>query len=644
MAFNFTATGTALTPRSALFDYIRSIRNYAYSTVSSGVDVSLISGFNYPIRNTFFVRRQQTSAGAALNGLTGGSGSISQFPLLVNSGLNYDSITTPPVLYINLGNVSDIINNSDGGVYEMVYNPTKTGTEQARWERDDITPYTDWKYIASVTWYDNSNNGSYDVFYPRQPLSGTQSWYDVVLPFYQTSWTRVISGKLQRYDSDITGTVCLSGNVNMYNTMSISVDNAPFMPYFARTVTTPAAYGVTIQSLRSNPTQSDKYTIFPDEQTIANFFALWGINVFFTVNKAETENTPIIGQPDNPNPNEIPSGTGDNSSDNITYPVITTEPNAFYKRVFLDPENVDKLKSYLFSSNFLSDFPNGIGRLWNDPMQSIIGLTWYPINPVHVHNIVIREADEPITIGNLTDIQAVVGYPFVSSSVNNTPYIDMGSYTVEPYFGRYLDYDGYTSISIYLPYIGERQLITSEVMGKTLKVIYYPDFVNNTFLAVVYADGQPIAQHTASFGVQIPLGGSAHNDYLISVISGVAATALTVGATVATGGGAAMAAIGAAGGALKTATTQEHVKQVGAFTPNTGIYAPQYPYLIISRPYMSRPASWETLHGNAAGYSTIVGNCTGYIEAEEVQLLSNEIMTAEEQNEIENLLKGGIYA
>lgn len=644
MAYNNPNTGTALTPRPDLLNYMSASQAYAFDLKSAGFDSDYMSGISYPNRNTFMIEilnRQMYT-------LFSYSGSLTMTPLSTAANFypTYDVTGAQPILYVNLGDVGELIDNSPLGAYEMIFDPNISIESPLRsWTRGEVEQYRGWKYIKGVEWYDNSNNGNYNLYNPRTVLANTATnrIYDIVFPFYCSS---IVFSDDRRVDVDTTAALAMSGNVIMYPYFNKTVDQTNFMPYFANTISSRSPFGAIIQTLTS-ATQSNKYTIFPEPQTIANFFALWGLNVFFTLDEALTSNIPVVGQPSNPDPNDTPTGTGDNSSDDVIIPSISHAPLAAYNKLWIDENTVVALRQYLFGDTFLND----IRKLWSNALDAVISLVWYPFNPIHVHNLSIRLEDTAANIGNIQGIESVKGYPMILQAANDSTYIDMGYIDVEPYFGRYLDYTGYTDITVYIPYAGEYKLETSEVMGKRLKLIYYLDVAANSFLATLYADGQPIGQYTGSMGVQIPLSGTMYNEYYKEILGKILnahtnITSSAAGGAIAGGAGGAIAGAGssAIGSALDIATTVPHAKQIGSLSPSSAIYAPQVPYICISRPYMSRPTAWETLHGNAAGFSTIVGDCTGYIEAEEVQLLSNEIMTAEEQNEIENLLKGGIYA
>lgn len=67
--------------------------------------------------------------------------------------------------------------------------------------------------------------------------------------------------------------------------------------------------------------------------------------------------------------------------------------------------------------------------------------------------------------------------------------LDCGSITVSEYSGSFLDYNQYTQISLYLPYMGTVSLDANIVMGRTINVKYNIDLYSGNLTAMVYVDG-----------------------------------------------------------------------------------------------------------------------------------------------------------
>ena len=347
---------------------------------------------------------------------------------------------------------------------------------------------------------------------------------------------------------------------------------------------------------------------------------------------------PILpGQPTNPVDDK--DGDGDNISDTVEYPDVTYIPNS-YTKYWITPDELVKLKEFLFKKTFLDN----VSRLWENPAEYIVDLTYYPLRPDTLN---MTGAQEQIIVGNINS--EVTGLIFPDSG-NRFHY--MGAYHVESYYNSYLDYEPYTSISIYLPYIGVRSLDSSRITGHTINVGYTFDFNTRQVTAHLGLDGEgfgdlgnALDSFTGSFGVAFPLSGSQANQVALNVLQSTTQLISSAGAIA---GGVATGNVAAVyGGAVNAGSTllggqAIRPESLGTLTPTAGLYAPQIPYLIINRPITALPSSWATDMGYSAGYSGKVSSFTGYLEALHVELNRAANMTEQEAQEIITALQGGI--
>ena len=363
----------------------------------------------------------------------------------------------------------------------------------------------------------------------------------------------------------------------------------------------------------------------------------WDINVVKSPDGDGLRKPITPGQPSNPVDNK--PGDGDNISDTVEYPDVSYIPNS-YTKYWITPDELVKLKEFLFKKTFLDN----VSRLWENPAEYIIDLTYYPLRPDTLN---MTGAQEQIIVGNINS--EVTGLIFPDSG-NRFHY--MGAYHVEPYYASYLDYEPYTSISIYLPYIGVRSLDSSRITGHTLNVGYTFDFNTRQVTAHLGLDGQgfgdlgnALDSFTGSFGVAFPLSGSQANQVALNVLQSTTQLISSAGAIA---GGVATGNVAAVyGGAVNAGSTLlggQAIKpeSLGTLTPTAGLYAPQIPYLIINRPITALPSSWATDMGYSAGYSGKVSSFTGYLEALHVELNRAANMTEQEAQEIITALQGGI--
>lgn len=278
--------------------------------------------------------------------------------------------------------------------------------------------------------------------------------------------------------------------------------------------------------------------------------------------------------------------------------------------------------AWLWSSNFVDQ----LLKLFNDPMQSIIGLHKVFCTPPTSGrgNIRVGYLDSQVET-NLVSGQYVT--------------IDCGSVSLREYFGNVLDYDPFTKVSIYLPFIGIEPLDTGDVMRGTVGVKYRMDVLTGACLAEVTVTrdsaGGILYTYSGNAAVQYPVSSGSYMGILSSMLS----VAGGVVGTIASGGAMAPLAMGAANGLLSARTRVQHS---GGFTGNAGAMGARVPYLIITRPQSAVADSFKNYEGVPANHTTTLGRCTGFVRAKAAHLDGIPAL-ASELAEIDALLSEGIY-
>ena len=361
------------------------------------------------------------------------------------------------------------------------------------------------------------------------------------------------------------------------------------------------------------------------------------------------QNPTTPGQPKNPV--DDGDGDGDNISDGVTYPTVGYTPTAARYMYALTDSKVKDTSNYLFSQTFLDD----VRRLWTNPGDYIIDLSYYPVNFAESRLTFAPALDgSPVYIGNLNS--GVTGKEIVGGSTA----IYGGFVDITNYYNSYLDYAPNTSISIYIPYIGVRPLDIDLVTGHRVHLMYYLDLGTGQFIAALGLDGdisqdelgrfsgsigKPLAQYCGNMAIHIPLNGTSQNAYILN--SAVQASQILTSAGALAGGvatGNIAGVVGGAGGvvgAVKSPIIKEEVQ--GTLTPATGLYSPQTAYLIINRPKTAEPSTFKDTQGYTSCYAGTVSNFTGFLQCSAVEIPATGTMTEQEQQEIINLLTGGIY-
>lgn len=313
-----------------------------------------------------------------------------------------------------------------------------------------------------------------------------------------------------------------------------------------------------------------------------------------------------------------PPDTGEGTSETVVVP--TGSASSLWAVYHPSQAELNAFGAWLWSS----DFVDQLKRLFNDPMQAIIG----------VHKVFA-----PIPTGGSQTIKCGYLDSGVSSPTVSSQYTDVncGTVSVIEYFGNVFDYDPHTKISLYLPFIGVVPLKTSEVMRSSVNVTYGVDVITGACLAKVR-----ITRDGAG-GILYSYGGSCACHYPISsgsyagIISGVVTSAIGIAGGIATGNP--LAAIGGAVAGLHQAHTD--VQRSGGFTGCAGAMGPKKPFLIIDRPQTRMATDVDKYSGKPSNTTQFIGDCTGFVRATEVHFSAPGAFD-DEAKEIEALLKSGV--
>lgn len=286
---------------------------------------------------------------------------------------------------------------------------------------------------------------------------------------------------------------------------------------------------------------------------------------------------------------------------------------------------LDQLGGYLWDGSLIET----LRKIWQDPIDGIIGLSqvYCTPNTGTPHNIILGYLDSG-----------------VSSKVvsNQFSHIDCGSVTVPEFNQNATDYNPYTAMQLFLPFIGITEIDIDEFMGGTISIKYHIDVYTGTCLAEVkmtrsrdVPSGGVVYTFTGNCSQQLPLT-SGDQKGLLSALIGAAG----VGIGIASGG-----AVSAAGLALHEAgrdVTREmmHVSHSGNLSANAGIMGQKKPYIIISRRIAYNANSYGKFYGYPINKTVFLSNFSGFCKVKAARLRSKA--TEAEKAEILELCKEGI--
>lgn len=335
-----------------------------------------------------------------------------------------------------------------------------------------------------------------------------------------------------------------------------------------------------------------------------------------------SEGTGMDGDTDTPvkpvDPNADPRGTGENPP--IIPPIGSA--SALWKIYNPSQGQLDTFGAWLWSSNFVDQ----LLKLFNDPMQAIIGLHKVFCNPP-------ISGSGPIKVGYLVS-DASANY--VSNQYTE---IDCGDVDLKEKFGNVFDYDGFTRISVFLPFIGFRDLDTKDVMRGKMNIKYGIDVLTGACLAKIKITrdlNSPILYtFEGNCAVQYPVSSGSY----IGIVTGALGIAGSIAGTIATGG-AMTPALLRAGAAIPN--MHANIQHSGNISSNVGALGPKKPYIVIQRPQTQMPQSGILIEGEGHNESVMLGSLSGFVRVKKGDY--NGIPgTSNELNEIRELLENGIY-
>lgn len=326
-------------------------------------------------------------------------------------------------------------------------------------------------------------------------------------------------------------------------------------------------------------------------------------------------------------PDEPVEPTFEDPSDPVPVPALPSlevTDSGFVNLYTPTLQQVKLFAGWLWGDSSLID---DIQKLFNEPMDAIIGLSMLPLS-------IPSGGAVNLKLGNISSgVQ-------VNKALNQFIEHDCGIINISRYYGSALDFSPFVKGQIYLPFIGIQQIDLNEFQGKNLGVIYHIDILTGNCMSFVTCEGNVKYTYTGNCITNIPINGK---DYINTIRAGIS-IATTAGGVLATAGTAlAPLAVGAASqsianGVLSSSPT---IKKSGGISGGAALLANRNPFVIIERPRQSVPDNANAFYGYPSNKTELLGNLSGFTQIADIHL-SITGATQAELNEIENLLKAGV--
>lgn len=319
----------------------------------------------------------------------------------------------------------------------------------------------------------------------------------------------------------------------------------------------------------------------------------------------------------------------------LNKPSLTT--TGIFNRTFaLTASSIKSLSDYLWNADetIFNEIVKGLSLMGGNPIDGLIDLRLYPFDVSaktsggNSKSIVVGRTDTKVNGLEINDYNAV---------------LDLGYCTFYPYFGNFLDYEPFTTASLYIPYVGIVPISTADFMGQTISCKMVVDITTGSCTAIVFANDIPIIYKNGNIGVEIPMTGTNSAEYASRIAGGLTsgATDVTLGASSKSVGQVVSGVGSIVDSALSVNNTMYNT--AGSSSPACGLWQPQNCYFIIQRPVPIVPENYGHTVGYACNYQAKISDCSGYTQTYNVDVSSINAPESE-KNAISEILNNGFYA
>ena len=317
----------------------------------------------------------------------------------------------------------------------------------------------------------------------------------------------------------------------------------------------------------------------------------------------------------NGDPTEPPSKNHGNISIPPKNPTDSITSSKLFTVYNPTADQIDALGGYLWGESIAGT----LASIFTNPLNAIISLHCIYCEPDVIGTKEIR----------LGYLASGVSAKYVVSQYKE---VDCGTIRIPEYYGDCRDYSPYTTINLFLPFIGFRPIKVDDVMGSELSIKYFVDVYTGTCLACVSVNKGGVIQLTYNFdgncSVMLPLTSGSWANMTVGL-----ATALT------------SMIVNPVAGALQIPNAVHNgisMSSQGQLGCNAGAMGRKKPYVVVTNTQAYDAVGYNELYGYPANILTKLSQLEGYTKVKEVHVENVNNATVDEKNEIERLLKSGV--
>lgn len=207
----------------------------------------------------------------------------------------------------------------------------------------------------------------------------------------------------------------------------------------------------------------------------------------------------------------------------------------------------------------------------------------------------------------------------------------------------FLDYDGYTTISMYLPYLGVVDLPTKTVQKTKLSVYYAVDVPSMQLKYTIKSNGLIVHEQVVQFGDDVPISLSSGLQNVTNTVSAVTGMASDIALLGTMGGGKKAIASTLVHSVANAHTTTDGITVKGNSSGVMGKWGSLKCALIVTKPISKRPSNYAKIKGNLICDTYKLSSLTGLTICENPRItFTNTKPTEKEIEEIYSYLEKGV--
>lgn len=634
---NITSSSTILTPiKNSIRNSITEITNYLYNNLSTELKNS---NFPFFIESGYFVNTREFYV---------------KFTVAYNSDIakRYIRITSKPVASMPDADLARITLNNSNNInnysrYDVYYDSEGVIT------RDDSSKGNNGNYSGYLGYYyDGANNVFYsNVGILTQSVEGITIIDGAKLPSGTDSlesdyplwaqklekWTVTAIERLIEQEGEALRNLFLINDflpLNIITSGTTYPEKEPGVPYTPIEVTTyevllpeiipPQRPNEVIKTLTLIPDEDDTVEDPEDPKTYEPIIDpkhpekypptnKYYYDIDVEINYPKDFIDPIGGT--SGDPTEPPSKNNGNISIPPKNPTDSVTSSKLFTVYNPTADQIDALGGYLWGESIAGT----LASIFTNPLNAIISLHCIYCEPDVIGTKEIR----------LGYLASGVSAKYVVSQYKE---VDCGTIRIPEYYGDCRDYSPYTTINLFLPFIGFRPIKVDDVMGSELSIKYFVDVYTGTCLACVSVNKGGVIQLTYNFdgncSVMLPLTSGSWANMTVGL-----ATALT------------SMIVNPVAGALQIPNAVHNgisMSSQGQLGCNAGAMGRKKPYVVVTNTQAYDAVGYNQLYGYPANILTKLSQLEGYTRVKEVHVENVNNATVDEKNEIERLLKSGV--